>query len=120
MPAAPFSEPVDVLLPAQVLVSGYCCLKNASMVALFCCALCAGFEGPLAMVMAPFESGFTSVMVSSSCSATDQPSGTGTVTPALEAVFGPELGGSDVGEGTGLGTPAGDGLDRPVRLLRAR
>src|SRR6266581_6008507 len=117
MPATPFSEPVVVLLPVQFLVSGNCSLKNASTVALFCCAFCGGLDEPLAMVIEPVLLGLTSVMVSESCASTTQPSGSGTATPALEAEVGGEIVGD--GDGTGLGEPAGDGLDSCLMSLAA-
>jgi hypothetical protein len=43
---------------------------------------------------------------------TDQPAGTGTTTPALDALVAwPEMG---VGEPIGLGEPSGDGLGKPA------
>src|SRR5690242_16859501 len=106
MPGTPLSEPDVVLLPGQLFVSGNCCLKNASTVTLFCCALCGGLDEPLAMVIEPVPLGLTSVMDSESWEATTHPSGSGTARPALEADVGLEMVGGGENDGTGLGVPA--------------
>src|SRR5439155_1235732 len=105
MPATPFGEPVVVLLPVQLFVSGNCSLKNASTVALFCCAVCSGLDEPLAMLIEPVPLGLISVIVSESWESTTQPSGSGTARPALEAEVGVEIVGDE--DCTGLSEPAG-------------
>ncbi len=87
------------------------------MVSLFCCAFCGGVDEPLAIVIEPVPLGLTSVTDSASCAATAHPSGRGTATPALEADVGDGTVGC--GEGTGLGEPAGDGLDSSLTSLAA-
>ena len=69
------------------------------------------------MVIEPVLLGLTSVMVSESWASTTQPSGSGTARPALEAEIGVVGDGDD--DGTGLGEPAGEGLDSCLMSLAA-
>src|SRR2546422_11706217 len=72
------------------------------------CADCAGLEGPLASVTSPSELGSIRMIVSVSLLATDQPGGTGTVSPSFDSVV--VAPGFEVGEATGVGDTPGDGL----------
>ena len=65
----------------------------------------------------PVPLGLISVIVSESWESTTQPSGSGTARPALEAEVGVVGDGDD--DGTGLGEPAGDGLDSCLMSLAA-
>src|SRR5258708_30215247 len=110
-------EPVGLFLPGRLFVSGTCGLKTAARVSLFWCAFCGGAPEPLAIVIERVPLGLTSVTDSESCAATTHPSGSGTATAALEADVGDEMVGC--GDGTGLGEPAGDGLDSSLTSLAA-
>src|SRR2546426_9070396 len=75
---------------------------------LLSCADWAGLEGPLASVTSPSELGSIRMIVSVSLLATDQPGGTGTVSPSFDSVV--VAPGFEVGEATGVGDTPGDGL----------
>src|SRR5216684_421933 len=76
-------------------------------------------EMPGTPLSEPVPLGLTSVMDSESWAATTHPSGSGTATPALEAEVGDDTVGCGENDGTGLGEPAGDGLDSSLTSLAA-
>jgi hypothetical protein len=104
--------PVVVLLPAQGAVSGYLLFKLLSMSSLFCCAVMAGLDAPLATVSDPVEFGLTTTIVSLSWLAMVQPAGRGTVAPRFVTEVAPFV--DDVGDAIGLGVVAGVGLGKPA------
>src|SRR6266446_9637770 len=77
------------------------------MVFLLSCAVCVGLDRPLAAVTEPSLFGSVRTIASLSLLATDQPAGTGIVTPSFVSVCPPVVA---VGEAIGLGVPMGLGL----------
>src|SRR5206468_2418995 len=77
------------------------------MVFLLSCAVCVGLDRPLAAVTEPSLFGSVRTIASLSLFATDQPAGTGIVTPSFDSVCAPEVAGGDPGGGPGSGPGGG-------------
>src|SRR2546429_2407568 len=77
------------------------------MVFLLSCAVCVGLDRPLAAVTEPSLFGSVRTIASLSLFATDQPAGTGIVTPSFDSVCAPDVA---VGDPIGLGVTPGLGL----------
>src|SRR6266851_8637229 len=101
--------PLVVLLPAQILVSGYWVVRAWSADSFICCGFMGGTCVPLLMASEAVPAGSVRVIVGSFLDAT-QPAGTLTDTAEVDWVPPP----AGVGEGceTGLGVVAGVGLGR--------
>src|SRR5256885_1577859 len=74
------------------------------MVLLLSCAVWVGLDRPLAAVTEPSLFGSVRTIASLSLLATDQPAGTGMVTPSFDSVLAPAFG-APVADPTGLGAP---------------
>src|SRR5712691_5233938 len=113
MPATPPMEPLVVVVPGQVLVSGNLAVSCLSRPALICCALWGGLSVPLLITTEPSPVGIVTVMVGSLFDAA-QPGGTVTDSAEVDEVPAPPAEGDVVS--IGLGVPAGDGLGKTSEL----